>query len=67
VTEFERFQQIVFADPELWPALLQEREIEPFIELVMRLAREHGCDVADKEVRDALQSARRSWLERHVR
>jgi glutaredoxin-related protein len=63
---FERFRQLVLADPELQARLRAIREWPAFAAAAVEAAAEHGIDVTEEAVQAARVQARRSWLERWV-
>jgi nitrogen fixation uncharacterized protein len=65
--DLERFRQMVLEDSDLQRRLLGEPEMEPFLALVVAAARERGFDLTRVEVQTAMDEARRSWFQRHIR
>jgi hypothetical protein len=67
MSEFAKLRAVVFEDAALQRRLFAEPDEAALIELLVEAARERGMAVDADEVRVALQEARRSWFERHVR
>jgi hypothetical protein len=66
MSDFSQFKKLVFADPSLRDSLLAETELEPFLDLVVALARERGLTLTKDEVRREHQSAAHAWMMRQV-
>jgi hypothetical protein len=64
--QWARFRDLVIADPSLQADLQRHTELPPFIADIVRLAATHGLVVDETDVQDALNAARRSWLERWI-
>jgi hypothetical protein len=64
--ELERFIGLVLSDRSLHQQLLMTAEVDSFVALAIRLARERDCLLTDDEVREALDERRRAWLERWI-
>jgi hypothetical protein len=66
MSDFSQFKRLVFADSFLRDSLLAETELEPFLALVVALARERGLTLTKDEVRREHQSAAHGWMMRQV-
>ncbi len=64
--DFERFRELVIAEPALRKALLDISDSDEFISLAIRLGQNHGCKLSVCELQAALDTGRRSWLERTI-
>jgi hypothetical protein len=67
MADFERFRAVVLTDSSLRERLLEETELDPFVELVIALAARRGFAVTGAEVRSAHEAASRSWVQKQVR
>ena len=66
MSDFDRFRELVFEDASLRDRLLASTQLEPFLALVVTLARERGLTLTDAEVRSQYQAAMRAWIERQM-
>jgi hypothetical protein len=62
--DWQRFYTLVLADRELQDRLRAERDHRRFVDLVVALGAERGCQFTADDVTEALRAARRSWAER---
>jgi Nif11 domain len=60
----ERFGELVLADRALQEQLRATPNEPAFIELVVRLAAERGCELTAPTLQAAIIQKRRAWLER---
>jgi hypothetical protein len=60
----DRFGELVLADRALHEQLRATPNEAAFIELVVRLAAERGCEFAAEVLQAAILQKRRAWLER---
>jgi len=58
------FRQLLFARPELREALRACDSDPQFVIATVALAGQHGIALAEDEVRAALKSGQREWIER---
>jgi hypothetical protein len=65
--DFTRFRQMVFEDSHLRDQLLAESQLEPFLQLVVRLAAGRGLSLTEEHVREEHRQASRAWIERQIR
>jgi hypothetical protein len=65
--QFEEFRRLVLDDTELQELLHQEPEVETYAALVARLGLDRGFAFTSDDVSEAMQEARRAWLERWIR
>ena len=63
---FQRFRQLVLDDPTLQAPLRQSADREAFIAQVLELGRERGYEFSHHDVSEAINAARRTWLERWI-
>jgi hypothetical protein len=63
---FERFREIVLADPALEQRLKSIPDWTSFVEAALGAAAERGVALTEADLRAARDQARRSWLERWV-
>lgn len=64
--DFERFRRLVLEDVALQAVLRETADVAGFIALATKLGAERGCHFTAEELREAIRSARREWLERWV-
>jgi hypothetical protein len=64
--DFQRFRQLVLDDPTLQAPLRQTADQEEFVAEVLRLGRERGFGFSRQDVSDAVNAARRAWIERWI-
>lgn len=64
---FERFREVVLADPDLQRRLDESTDAEAFARFVAREGRARGYVFAAEEVTAAIHTGRRAWIERHLR
>jgi predicted MarR family transcription regulator len=60
--DFEQFQQLVLQDLSLQKRLRAVTQRSGFINQVVDLAKENGCQITIEEVEEALLRSRREWL-----
>jgi hypothetical protein len=65
-TSFADFQRLVIADTALFDQLATVCAPDAFVAQAVRLGAERGLAFTADEVRAALQTARRAWIERHL-
>lgn len=63
---WERFRELVLAEPELHDQLRATAGEEAFVTLTVQLGKERGCHFSAPLVACALREQRRAWLERWV-
>jgi hypothetical protein len=63
---FEQFRLLVLEDATLQATLRETFNMKSFLDLTLRLGREHGYSFAIEDVEDAIQESRRAWLQRWV-
>lgn len=63
---FERFRELVLADPALHARLRATPNEAAFIALAVELAAEHGCELSAATLQAAIHQQRRAWLERWI-
>jgi hypothetical protein len=63
---FERFRELVLADPGLHDQLRATPNEAAFIELALRFAAERGCEFNAAVLQTELMNRRRAWLERWI-
>ncbi|MBJ6762538.1 Nif11 family protein [Myxococcaceae bacterium JPH2] len=63
---FEHFHARVLADPALQRALRDTPDLATFLVLAQRLSAEQGCPLTESDLRDAMDTARRTWRERWI-
>jgi hypothetical protein len=56
--DLSRFRAMVLEDLSLQRRLIDEGEMDPFVDLVVQLAAERGVDITPVKVRWAIQEAR---------
>ena len=61
--EIDRLREIVLADEALLDELFAERNQPAFVASVLALARDHGIDITEMDLWDALSTGRSNWLE----
>ena len=61
---FNRFRNLVLAEPELHAQLRATPDQASFIALAVQLAAERGCAFSPTTVEGTLRERRRAWLER---
>lgn len=61
-----QFIQLVFSDALLQEQLREITDINDFIERVVRLGKEYDLEFTANDVDDALQAARRAWIEKGI-
>jgi hypothetical protein len=66
-SDFERVRKIVFDDAAVRDRLLAQTDLEPFLSLVVAVARERGLALTEAEVLEEHKSAVRAWMMRQVR
>jgi len=66
LNEFEQFREFVLREPLIQTRLKQTDDRRSFVQLVARVGRESGFEFNHKDVEDALQDARKAWLQRWV-
>jgi spore germination protein YaaH len=66
ISELQRFQQDVLADPNLQRLLRETTGKERFMEQLRELAEERGYRFTEVEVENAMRAAMRTWLERWI-
>lgn len=64
--ELERFRQAVFDDLSLQERLRATKDFESFGRLVVSLGRDRGFRFTLQDVEEAIQAARRTWIERWI-
>lgn len=58
------FRRLVMEDSALQAQLWAVAEREAFVTLAVALGQQHGCRFDDETVRQAMQTGRRTWIER---
>jgi hypothetical protein len=66
LNEFEQFREFVLREPLVQARLRQTNDRRSFFQLVTRVGRERGYRFNQEDVEDALNSARKAWLQRWV-
>jgi hypothetical protein len=61
-SEFERFRQIVFAQPALAARLRETTKSDTFVALTVELGKDAGCDFAATDVNAAMAQGRHRWI-----
>jgi len=64
--DFQKFREIVFADRGLQRELYEIEQPDRFAERIKELATERSLSVADEDIQEAMQQARREWIERWI-
>ncbi|HEX4263155.1 MAG TPA: Nif11-like leader peptide family natural product precursor [Verrucomicrobiae bacterium] len=63
---FEKFRELVLRDLALQETLREPTRDDALIEMVVRIGVERGFGFTADEVRDAMRTSRRAWLERWI-
>jgi hypothetical protein len=63
---FEQFRHLVLEDVTLQERLRETPNLKAFLDLTLRLGREHGYSFTARDVEDALRESRRAWLQRWI-
>ena len=63
---FERFREIVLQDLSLQEQLREITERSVFIQKVVELSAECGCEITPEDVEEAMRRSRRAWNERWI-
>ena len=63
---FERFRELVLRDLSLQERLREITERAVFIQRVVELGAECGCEITREDVEEAMLANRRAWLERWI-
>jgi hypothetical protein len=63
---FERFRELVLRDLSLQKRLRECAERAAFIQKVVELGAECGCEITPEDVEEAMRRNRRAWLERWI-
>jgi hypothetical protein len=61
--DLEHFRRLVLEDISLQEQLRETTDVKSFLELVLKLGREGGCDFNQADVEEALRAGRRAWFE----
>lgn len=64
--EFENFKRSVLADESLQRRIRNIEDRTAFVEAVVALAAEIGCEVTAHDVEEALRRGNQAWIERWV-
>ena len=65
-SDFPKFRELVYGDPNLQRQLLAVWDQEAFCEVAVRLGRDRGLSFLTADVAVAIRSGKRSWFERAV-
>ena len=57
---------MVLADRQLQDRLRTVPDKIEFTDLVVTLARDHGCEMTGEDVAEAMRAGKRSWIERWI-
>ncbi|HEX9960431.1 MAG TPA: Nif11-like leader peptide family natural product precursor, partial [Pyrinomonadaceae bacterium] len=63
---FERFRQIVLRDLSLQERLREIVERPAFVQKIVELGAEFGCEITTGDVEEAMRRNRRAWIERWI-
>ncbi len=61
---FDAFRRLVLEDPALQAQLWAVSDREAFVALTVALGQQRGCRFDDEAVKQAMQTGRRTWIER---
>ena len=62
----QQFRELVLGEPSLQERLREPQELSRFLELLLLEGKSRGFDFTAEEVGQALNDARRGWLERWI-
>ena len=66
IQNLDQFRELVLREPSLQARLSEPLELNRFLDLVREAGGTRGFDFTVEEVQQALNGARRAWLERWI-
>jgi len=64
--QFEKFRQVVLEDLSLQKQLRAFTERDSFVDRVVKFGAEGGFQFTEEDVREAMRTGRRDWMEKWV-